>query len=365
MAGANGWASAAEAFRSSTGHLACDSLEPMPILVLAALAAAQAAPDTAPDCDAATARAATFAEATAEAATGDCVSIEGVAVGRLLLEDGRSRYRRESRENDPSSTGAVLGFYAPQAFDQPTRVRVVGRIGNCEAMQREAEAANRVRATDGEIAITMLTGYCHYFRGQVIRAATVEVTGPAPLVRLTAASAGPDLGNLAPLAPGDLRSRMEAAAGAFLGAVRAGERDLLVTMHGGGVEGRRSQRDVESSVALILDAADSPFVPLRNRSGEIALELFGWKEPLWADADWRQQAARRGDADAIACFSASPDADRLWPIDSKDADNIPERPYACTRIRISGEGIDAPARFDTEQARSGVPENGPSLLTAD
>lgn len=339
----------------------------MSIFFFAALAAAQAVspPDSAAACDAVTARPMTFAEATAEAATGDCVSVEGVAVGRLLLEDGRARYRRETRENDPSSTGAVLGFYAPDTFDQPTRVRVTGRIGNCAAMQQVAEAANRARATDGAIAITMLTGYCHYFRGQVIRAASVEEIGAAPLVRLTAASAGPDLGNLAPLAQGDLRSRMEAAAVAFLGAVRGGERDLLVTMHGGGRDGRRSQRDVDSSVALILDAADSPFAPLRHRSGEIMFELFGWKEPLWADADWRQQAARRGDADAIACFSASPDADSLWPIDSKDADNIPERPYACTRIRISGEGLDAPARFDTEQARTGVPENGPSLLTAD
>lgn len=332
-------------------------------LLLAILADAQA--DPTPACDAATARTTTFAEATGEAATGDCVSIEGVAVGRLLLEDGRARYRRERRENDPSSTGAVLGFYAERTFDQPTRVRVTGRIGNCAAMQQEAEAANRARASDGAIAITMLTGYCHYFRGQVIRAGAVEEIGPAPLVRLTAESAGPDLGNLAPLAQGDLRSRMEAAAVAFLGAVRGGERDLLITMHGGGRDGRRSQRDVASSVALILDAADSPFAPLRSYSGEITFELFGWKEPLWADADWRQQAARRGDADAIACFSASPDADSLWPTDSKDADNIPERPYACTRIRISGEGLDAPARFDTEQALTGIPENGPSLLTAD
>lgn len=326
----------------------------MPFLLLAALATAPA--DAAPECNAATARVVTFAEATAAGNVGECVRIEGVTVGRLLIEDGRARYRLETRENDPSSTGAVLGFYGPRAFDEPTRVRVTGRLGNCAVMQREAEVADRARSAQGEVVITMLTGYCHYFRGQVIRAATVEELGQAQMVRLASASAGPDLGNLAPLAEGAVRSRMEAAAVNFLGAVRSAERDLLTTMHGGGADGRRSQRDVDSSVALILDAADSPFAPLRDHVGEIALKVFGWKEPLWADADWRQQAARRGDADAIACFSASPDADRLWPIDSKDADNIPERPYACTRIRISGEGLDAPARFDTEQARTGLPE---------
>jgi hypothetical protein len=326
----------------------------MSILLLAALATTPA--DAVPECNVTTARAVTFAEATAAGNVGECVRIEGVTVGRLLLEDGRARYRMETRENDPSSTGAVLGFYGPRAFDEPTRVRVTGRVGDCAAMQREAEAADRVRSPQGEVGITMLTGYCHYFRGQVIRAVAVEALGPAQMVRQTRGNAGPDLGNLAPLADGDVRSRMEVAATNFLGAIRSAERDLLTTMHGGGREGRRAQRDVESSVALVLEAADSPFAPLRGYDGEVVFEVFGWKEPLWADADWRQQAARRGDADAIACFSASPDADRLWPIDSKDADNIPERPYACTRIRISGEGLDAPARFDTEQARTGLPE---------
>jgi hypothetical protein len=326
----------------------------MSILLLAALATAPA--DAAPECNAATARAVTFAEAAAAGNDGECVRIEGVTVGRLLLEDGRARYRLETRENDPSSTGAVLGFYAPRAFDQPTRVRVTGRLGNCEAWQREVEAADRVRSTQGEAVITMLTGYCHYFRGQVIRAVTVEELGPAQFVRLTRASAGPGLGNLAPLAQGDVRSRMEVAAVSFLGAVTRGERELLTSMHGGGANGRRSRRDVESSVALILDAEDSPFASLRGYDGEITFELFGWKEPLWADADWRQQAAQRGEADAIACFSAARDADSQWPIDSKDADNFSERPYACTRIRISGEELEAPARFDTEQARTSVPE---------
>jgi hypothetical protein len=333
------------------------------ILPIAALAAAQA--DAAPVCDAATARVTTFAEATAEGAVGECVSIEGVAVGRLLLEDGRARYRRERRINDPSSTGAILGFYSPQAFDQPTRVRVTGRLDHCAAMQSAVEAADRARAAQGEATISILSGYCHYFAGQVITATAVEAAGLAPLVRLTAASAGPDLGNLAPLAQGDVRSRMEAAALAFLAAVRSGDRALLATMHGGGEQGRRSARDVDSSVAVILDIEDSPFARLRRHDGEVTYELFGWKEPLWADAGWHQQAARRGEADAIACFSGSPDAGSLWPIDSKDADNIPERPYACTRIRISGEGIDAQARFDTEQARTGVPESAPALLTAD
>lgn len=335
----------------------------MSMLLLAALATVQAdsataQADASAACDAATARSMSFTEAAAEGAGGECVSIEGVVVGRLLIEDGRARYRREARENDPSSTGAILGLYSPRSFDQPTRVRVIGRLGNCAAMQRDAQAADRARAADGELTITMLSGYCHYFAGQVIRAASVDELGPARLVRLTADTAGPDLGNLSPLAEGDVRARMEGAAAAFLAAVRSDDRAALATMHGGGPDGRRSQRDVASALAVILEDGASPFAALRGTEGRISTEIFGWREPLWADAGWRQQAARRGETDAIACFSASRDAAALWPIDSKDADNLSGRPYACTRIRIAGEGLDAPARFDTESAPTGLPEPG-------
>ena len=56
------------------------------------------------------------------------------------------------------------------------------------------------------------------------------------------------------------------------------------------------------------------------------------------------------------CFSARPNAADLWPIDSKDADNIPGRPYACTRIRLNAVGEDATASFDTEEAPGGAVE---------
>ncbi|MEQ1689145.1 MAG: hypothetical protein ABL874_11285, partial [Sphingopyxis sp.] len=74
------------------------------------------------------------------------------------------------------------------------------------------------------------------------------------------------------------------------------------------------------------------------------------------DAEWHAARARTGTAEAIACVSAHPNAAALWPVDSKDADNVAGRPYACTRIILSGTGADAPASFDTAQARSGLVE---------
>ena len=44
---------------------------------------------------------------------------------------------------------------------------------------------------------------------------------------------------------------------------------------------------------------------------------------------------------AEACWCLKPDCTKLWPIDSRDADNQPTRPYACLRVegREEGEGI--------------------------
>jgi hypothetical protein len=315
------------------------------------LAASIAAPATAQQCTAEAAAPATFAEVTAaDSPLAPCVQMEGIAVGRLFLADGSARYRLEPVRNNPSSTGQILGFYSDQSFDEPTRVRLTGRIGDCATAQ--AQARRDERETN---SIILLSGFCHYFSGRTIHTTVVDVLGPATITRLRPIDASEAIGNLAPLAPGDVRTRMRAAADRLIGAVRSGDRAALAAMHGGGPTGRRDASDVERVVALLLTDADSPFAPLRTfEPTEVA--IFGWKRPLWADAAWQQQAARSGESDAIACFSVRSDAAFHWPIDSKDADNIPGRPYACTRIHIGGTGADSPARYDTDQAGVGAVE---------
>lgn len=323
---------------------------------LAALAfAATAAPAAAQECQRSRAPDIDFAEATSGRPSLPCVSMTGIVVGRLFVEDERARYRQEQRENDPSSSGAVLGFYASETFDRPTRVRVIGRLSDCAALRNEAEAA--AREGSGQDAIVMMTGFCHYFSGRVMRAVHVDVLGEAVPVRLTRAEAGPDLGNLAPLAAGDTRTRMLAAAARFADAVRAGDRTVLAAMHGGGPGARRSPREIDEVLALLTgDAATTPFARLRS-GAPVSIEIFGWKPPLWADEAWQRNARASGAEEAIACFAGEGDAaGQLWPIDSKDADNLAQRPYACTRIRLTGQGVDAPAQFDTMQARTGVAE---------
>ncbi len=317
------------------------------ILLLAAIAA----PAAAQQCTADAAVPATFADVTAtDAPLVPCVEIEGIVIGRLFVADSSARYRLEPVRNNPSSTGHILGFYSDQSFDEPTRVRLRGRIGDCATAQVQAE--RDARETN---SIILLSGFCHYFSGRTIHTTAVDVLGPATLTRPLPDQASATFGNLSPLAPGDVRTRMQAAADRLIGAVRSGDRAALAAMHGGGPSGRRDPVDVERVVSLLLDAPDSPFASLRIFE-PTAVEIFGWKPPLWADDAWRGETLRSGDSDAIACFSVRADSGRLWPIDSKDADNIPGRPYACTRIHIGGTGADSPARYDTDQAPVGAVE---------
>ncbi|MEK6541794.1 MAG: hypothetical protein AABZ45_06715 [Pseudomonadota bacterium] len=317
------------------------ALAPLALFALSAPAAAQ-------DCDAAHATAATFAQATGDVPLGSCIAIEGIVVGRTLVADERARYRPATRENDPSSSGAVLGLYSDHHFEAPTRVRVIGILFDCDAAAAHARAANPQ-------VITMAIGYCHYFHGRTFRARVVTDLGPAPLTRLLRADAGPDLGNLSPLSDGDVRRQMADAVTRFIIAVRTGDRTAVAAMHGGGPGGTRSPGELAEIERLIFEDATSPFAALRG-TGDVSIEIFGWRAPLWADADWHAARARTGTAEAIACFSGHPNAAVLWPIDSRDADNISGRPYACTRITLSGTGADAPASFDSQQARSGVAE---------
>ncbi|MEQ1687105.1 MAG: hypothetical protein ABL874_00855, partial [Sphingopyxis sp.] len=208
-----------------------------------------AAPAAAQACDATTATPTSFADATSTSPLGSCITIEGIVVGRTLVEDSRARYRPEQRENDPSSSGAVLGLFSFQRFDVPTRVRVVGVLIDCGELIQATEArGERIGA-----------GYCFHFHGRALSARVAVTTlEPAPLTRLTRADAGPDLGNLSPLPDGDVRRQMADAVTHFIIAVRSGDRAAVTTMHGGGAAGTRSPSELAATERLIFDDPASP-----------------------------------------------------------------------------------------------------------
>lgn len=280
-------------------------------------------------------------------AAGRCVTIEAVAIGRLLASDVYARYRLLRVDNDPSSNGALIGLYTEQSFRTPTHVRVTGRIDDCDA------AMARAQTQPG--AIPFARGYCHYFKGLFLSADSVTVGATERMLRQPRRGAPAGYGNLSPLAAGDVRNQMEAAARRLLVALRTDDRAAVAAMHGGGPGGARAPVELERVESRMFIAPDSPWAAIRA-PGATTIEIFGWRDPLWADAAWREQHARSVEADAIACFSTHANAADLWPIDSKDADNVPGRPYACTRIHMTGTGADAPVSFDTEEAPNGAIE---------
>jgi hypothetical protein len=318
---------------------------PAPVVPAAPVAAGREA------CDPANAPLVTIADVDANRATapGRCVSIEAMGIGRFLAATIYARYIMQRVENDPSSNGALLGLYTQQSFRQPTQVRVTGRVDDCDA------ALARARAQTNPAEIPISQGYCAYFKGLFIAVDHIEIGASQPMLRQPRAGAPEGYGNLSPLGEGDVRNRMEAAARRLLVAIRTDDRATVAAMHGGGPGGTRARAQLERVESMMFIAPDSPWAELRE-PGDVSIELFGWKPPLWVDASWHEQRAQATSSDAIACFSTRPNAADLWPIDSKDADNIPGRPYACTRIRLNAVGEDATASFDTEEAPGGAVE---------
>lgn len=294
----------------------------------ATAAAAEEGGKTAPACSVADSPAMTIGEIAAlgDAAIGRCVTVEGWALGFFLQADNAARYRQERVYNDHTSTGAVLGLYGRDRGAAPAIVRATGRIDSCKAVYDRIVAA-------GEIPF--LGGFCHYYYGLVIDATTVTETGKPDIVRIPAGTAGAGLGNLSPMAEGEARATLRATFAPLLDALvkRDGAALRQLLRIEGGVP--MSEERLAGRVAA-LTAADSPVAAL-PADGSAVVEVFGWREPLWADD--RTRAGRAAEmattTSGIVCAAPKRAADaRLWPIDDADVGFARGRPYVCARIFI-------------------------------
>jgi hypothetical protein len=281
-----------------------------------------------PACSAADSPAMTIGEISAlgDAAIGRCVTVEGWALGFFLQADNEARYRQQRTYNDYTSTGAVLGLYGRNRALEPAIIRATGRIDSCKAVYDRIVAA-------GEFPF--LGGFCHYHHGLVISAASVTEIGKPDIVRIPAAAAQKGLGNLSPMAGGAARETLRATFAPLLDAlVKRDEAALrrLLRLEGGVA---LSDERLEKRIAT-LTAADSPVSTLPT-DGSAAIEVFGWREPEWADEKTRagNAAAMANTTSGIVCAAPKRTADRrLWPIDDADTGFAPGRPYVCARIFI-------------------------------
>lgn len=261
---------------------------------------------------------------------GECVVVEGIVSGRRLYHDAAALYARERRLNDPASSGVIIGLDHADMLASPARMRIVGRVDDC------GDRGRRLQRAAGPQDIIMLTGYCHYYRGPVLSSLVAEPVGGASVSRLRAGSAPARLGNLSHLAEGPLRARFMAVAEQLAAALSRSDEAGLRQMLTPGAGGARAGAELDAMVQQ-LSGADLPF--LNRAQAAPAIEIFGWREPLWADAGWRAETATApATAVAILCYAAPADAPGIWPIADRDAIFASGRPYACVRAELAHDG---------------------------
>lgn len=219
------------------------------------------------------------------------VTITAWAVRGELVADPLDRYAWEERYNDPSSSGRRLGYRGGAAewrVDEAKaqRVTVTGRVQRCSG-----EGGGNLLA-----AIGVDDEFCAQRRGLYLEIERAEAGEAVPLVRgLTQDAAG--RGNLLPLA---------------------------------------ADSPVRASVAAWFIAEVGGLEALADN---LALEVFGWRRPLWADeevaAAWQQIGAVAPEAVVCVMDQALAEQGR-WPISTKDIGNTKDRPYLCAQIMSTG-----------------------------
>lgn len=332
-----------------------------PWLTISSVAAAAAsvmcgaAPATAEEtrpaaaCSAANSTVMTIGEIAAlgDAAIGRCVTVEGWALGFFLQADNAARYRQQHVYNDYTSTGAVLGLYGRDRGVAPAIVRATGRIDSCKAVH------DRIIAS-GEFPF--VGGFCHYYHGLVVSASTVTELGKPDIVRIPARAAAAGLGNLSPMANGEARETLRATFAPLLDALV--KRDKVALRQLLQIEGGATMaEDRLAKRVAALTAADSLAAAL-PADGPAVVEVFGWREPEWADEKTRtgNAAAMANTTSGIVCAAPKRTADeQLWPIDDADVGFARDRPYVCARIfigalNVGGERITQYLLYPEERA---------------
>jgi hypothetical protein len=217
--------------------------------------------------------------------------------------------------------------------DRYRQVEIIGRVQDCESARDAVEAS----ASQGDVV--MIMGYCHIFSGPYLWIYNLrDIRGPRIGRRLQNFGRA-DYGDLKP-APDEWphRSEVEALAGQFRGTALKGSRDLDAAALPG--YGQQAASGRAQFVGLSV-GTHSPFDHL-NSEHVILIDNDTYDDP----AEYR----------ATVCFCRSGSCSGRWPIAGFDADNLPDRPYACSKIEpyvINGRDTQA---FDTPEETSGLAE---------
>ncbi len=88
----------------------------------------------------------------------------------------------------------------------------------------------------------------------------------------------------------------------------------------------------------LLHDRGSPFLHALFSKGPTHRVLLGWQTPTSSTAAERAAIEAGQQAEALVCWAAGGVDGAPWPATAADADNRPDRPYACARIAYSLRG---------------------------
>lgn len=258
---------------------------------------------------------------------GRCVRLEGFTTGYTFYQDVAGTYRYDASDRDRRPNDGWLGLYFRQGRDHRRGMRratVAGIVHDCE---RDYESA---AATAGPNEIIMPVGYCHYRGGLILLDATVRHGDLFAPFRAT--------GERARLDYGDLRTVDEAGSPPepvvrlvrlFAAAVRSGDSGRAAAL---AQSYNRNVGEDPASRARWHDflIGGGPFAFLRKSRREEAV-WFHTRLSLY-DVKYREPGTW------FACFCATSDCERSWPISARDAAADADPAYSCVRVyRQPGE----------------------------
>ena len=265
-----------------------------------------------------------------------CVVTRGVMRSVILFANVDGIYVQPPDSSNPASSGLRLGLdnFKEQHVDRYRNVEIIGRVQDCGSVRDAFHAST----PEGEVVV--ITGYCHSFSGPYLWIYNLrDIRGPR-IERRLQNFGRKDYGDLKPAPEGWAhRAEAEALAGQFLEALRSRDRETLMRLHFPDNDRRRP--DDERELLDFLLGTHSPFEVL-NSEHVILFDGITYDDPT----EYR----------ATACFCRVGSCSGRWPIASFDADNLPDRPYACSKIQtnlVDGKYTQA---FETPEETVGLAE---------
>jgi hypothetical protein len=228
-------------------------------------------------------------------------------------------------------------------------VEVLGRLGSCADANDSVRQWNDEHPGDG---IMMVSGYCHTSLANYIDPVSIGPLHGEPVFRLTEAEVPAERRQLVD-APPSLAGRAanEAVARALAAAIAsADEAAFLRYVHPetqyelDQLHGARPARWLREDLAT----AHAEFLAAIRSSLRTLGALEGRQERILVAPSALADLGE--DPGYMICWCRERDCTGRWPVDPRDADNDPSRPYACVKtsrylVADEGEKLRATADF--------------------